>query len=150
SDFLHYKDNGRVIAGTFNRKNEQDYGIGTGTVLKARDGKYHAFYTGWNGYPASVVDPEVLYHEKVQHAVSDDLVNWTKIPEDGFYGGVDDFRDPHVVWIEEESEYWMHVSTWLSATNYKPVLKKYVLCITRRMKVIIFSMRKRTRAFTSA
>lgn len=126
SDFLHYKDNGRVIAGTFNRKNEQDYGIGTGTVLKARDGKYHAFYTGWNGYPASVVDPEVLYHEKVQHAVSDDLVNWTKIPEDGFYGGVDDFRDPHVVWIEEESEYWMLVSTWLSATNYKPVLKKYV------------------------
>ena len=126
SNFIDYKDNGRVIAGTFNRKNEQDYGIGTGTVLKGHDGKYHAFYTGWNGYPAAVVDPEVLYHEKVQHAVSDNLVDWTKIPEDGFYGGVDDFRDPHVVWVEEAGQYWMLVSTWYSSSYYKPVLKKYV------------------------
>ncbi len=126
SNFTTYTDHGRVIAGTFNRKNEQDYGIGTGTVLKGQDGLYHAFYTGWNGYPDSVVDPEVLFNEKVQHATSTDLVNWTKIPEDGFYGGVDDFRDPHVVWIEELQEYWMLVSTWYSATMYKPVLKKYV------------------------
>ncbi len=125
SDFMNWEDKGRVIAGTFNRKNEQDYGIGTGTVLKGHDGKYHAFYTGWNGYPASVVDPEVLYHEKIQHAVSDNLVDWTKIPEDGFFGGVDDFRDPHVVWVEEAQEYWMLVSTWYSAQYYKPVIKKY-------------------------
>lgn len=126
SDFLEYEDKGRVISGTFNKKNEQDYGIGTGTVLKGHDGKYHAFYTGWNGYPETVVDPDVLFHEKVQHAVSDDLETWTKIPEDGFYGGVDDFRDPHVVWVEEAGQYWMLVSTWYSASYYKPVLKKYV------------------------
>ncbi|MBE5743022.1 MAG: hypothetical protein E7360_06905 [Clostridiales bacterium] len=126
SDFKNWEDKGRVIAGTFNKKNEQDYGIGTGTVLKGHDGQYHAFYTGWNGHPASVVDPDVLFHEKVQHAVSDNLVDWTKIPEDGFYGGVDDFRDPHVVWIEEEQEYWMLVSTWYSANYYSPVIKKYV------------------------
>ena len=95
-NYTEWEDKGRVIEGNFNDKANQDYGIGTGTVLEGRDGRYHAFYTGWNGY----LEADVEYSEKVQHAVSDDLLNWTKIPEDGFYGGVDDFRDPHVVWVE--------------------------------------------------
>lgn len=52
-------------------------------------------------------------------------MNWTKIPEDGFYGGVDDFRDPHVVWVEEENRYWMLVSTWRGQGDWTAVLKLY-------------------------
>lgn len=120
-NYTEWEDKGRVIEGNFNDKANQDYGIGTGTVLEGRDGRYHAFYTGWNGYP----EADVEYSEKVQHAVSDDLLNWTKIPEDGFYGGVDDFRDPHVVWVEEENRYWMLVSTWRGQGDWTAVLKLY-------------------------
>ena len=39
------------------------------------------------------------------HAVSEDNVNWTKIPEDTFYAAEnysgDDFRDPFVFWNEK-------------------------------------------------
>ena len=121
NNFYEWEDLGRVIEGNYNDKANQDYGIGTGTVLKGNDGRYHAFYTGWNGYPQA----DVEFTEKVQHAVSDDLINWTKIPEDGFYGGVDDFRDPHVVWVPEDNCYWMLVSTWRGFGDYKAVLKWY-------------------------
>ncbi len=121
NNFYEWEDMGRVIAGNYNDKANQDYGIGTGTVLEGHDGKYHAFYTGWNGYPQA----DVEFTEKVQHAVSDDLIHWTKIPEDGFYGGVDDFRDPHVVWVPEDNCYWMLVSTWRGFGDYTAVLKWY-------------------------
>lgn len=120
-NFYEWEDMGRVIAGNYNDKANQDYGIGTGTVLAGNDGRYHAFYTGWNGYPQA----DVEFAEKVQHAVSDDLIHWTKIPEDGFYGGVDDFRDPHVVWVPEDNCYWMIVSTWRGFGDYTAVLKWY-------------------------
>ncbi|HBA47425.1 MAG TPA: hypothetical protein DCZ91_06435 [Lachnospiraceae bacterium] len=50
----------------------------------------------------------------MMHAVSEDNVNWTKIPEDTFYAAEnysgDDFRDPYVFWNEEEECYWLLIA----------------------------------------
>lgn len=46
-----------------------------GSVFEA-DGRYHAFYTGYNrDYPAAGKAAQVL-----MHAVSDDLEHWTTLP----------------------------------------------------------------------
>lgn len=37
-NYTEWEDKGRVIEGNFNDKANQDYGIGTGTVLEGRDG----------------------------------------------------------------------------------------------------------------
>jgi len=115
SDFLHWEDRGEAIP-YVNDYASQDLALGTGSVIKDADGLYHAFYTGYNG------TGNVDYKEKIQHAVSTDLVQWTKIPEDGFYGGVDDFRDPYVLYMEETGEYWMLVVT---RVNNRGVLKRF-------------------------
>jgi len=54
------------------------------------------------------------------HAVSDDLLKWTKIPEDTFCAPETlyephDWRDPFVFWNEDAQEYWM-----LLAARLKP------------------------------
>lgn len=88
---------------------EPDLAIGTGSVLYAQ-GQYHCFYTGHNYlYPEQGKDKEC-----VMHAVSDDNVIWTKIPEDTFlapdnYDG-DNFRDPFVFWNEEDQCYWLLIA----------------------------------------
>ena len=45
------------------------------------------------------------------HATSTDRETWTKLPEEAFFApdnySKDDFRDPEVVWVEEEQCYWM-------------------------------------------
>jgi beta-fructofuranosidase len=79
----------------------------TGSVIE-RQGTFHIFYTGHN--PAN---PKGL--EFVMHATSPDLIHWTKHPEDmvapdglhykNHHGR--DFRDPMVLWNEEEGRYWM-------------------------------------------
>lgn len=60
------------------------------------------------------------------HATSQDMANWTKIPEDTFFAGEgfaqDDFRDPYVFYVEEEGCYWMLVSTRNESTG---VIVKY-------------------------
>ena len=89
---------------------EPDIALGTGSVLKGRDGRYHAFYTGHNyNYPN-----EGKPKEAMMHAVSDDMQSWTKIPEDTITAPdgyeVNDFRDPYVFWCEDAQEYWMLVS----------------------------------------
>ena len=104
SDFLHWTDLGEVIPYVDNISS-QDLALGTGSVIKGKDGLYHAFYTGHNG------SGEMPYFEKIQHATSTDLVHWTKHPEYGFYGGHNDFRDPYVLYMEEEGLYWMLVTT---------------------------------------
>lgn len=94
----------------------QDLALGTGSVVQSYDGTYHAFYTGHN-YTGNVT-----YKEKVQHAISKNLLDWEKISEDGFYGDCDDFRDPYVTYIEDYQEYWMLVTTRVQDVA---VLKKY-------------------------
>ncbi|MBU0996933.1 MAG: DUF4975 domain-containing protein [Firmicutes bacterium] len=104
SDFLNYDDIGTVIPYD-NSISSQDLALGTGSVIYGNDGLYHAYYTGHNG------SGEMPYYEKIQHAVSSDMITWTKLPDDGFFGGVNDFRDPYVYYSEEDNEYWMLITT---------------------------------------
>ena len=103
SDFVNYKDCGVAVPrGT---DEEQDQFIFAGSVFEA-EGKYHIFYTGYNrDYPAQGKASQVL-----MHAVSDDLYHWTKTqdaltftPQEGY--DPDDWRDPFVLWNEEEQVY---------------------------------------------
>ena len=87
-----------------------DSAIGTGCVMQDREGKYHCFYTGHNDTaPSKGMDKEC-----VMHAVSDDGLSWTKVPEDTFYApdhySTDDFRDPQVFWNEEAGCYWLIIA----------------------------------------
>lgn len=109
SNFYEYQDDGLVIPYGAS-SDEPDIAVGTGSVLRAEDGRYHCFYTGYNdSFPEKGLDREC-----VMHAVSDDNVNWTKIPEDTFYAAEnysgDDFRDPFVFWNEEEQCYWLLIA----------------------------------------
>ena len=103
-DFLNYEEYSRVIPFD-NSRTSIDNALGTGSCIRAKDGKYHFWYTGHNSNGGTGLP----YYEKMQHAISDDKINWTKL-NDGFYGDTNDFRDPHVVYIEEVDEYWMLVS----------------------------------------
>lgn len=114
-DFVHWDNRGLAIP-YVNDYASQDLALGTGSVIQDANGLYHAFYTGFNG------TGNTDYKEMIQHATSPDLVTWTKIPADGFYGGTDDFRDPYVLYMEEENLYWMLVTTRVSNRG---VLKLY-------------------------
>lgn len=78
----------------------------TGCVLEHNEA-IHIFYTGWN--------PRLPIRETVMHAVSLDMVHWTKFRKDSFTAdGVHyaktpgpDFRDPYVFWNDEAHEFWM-------------------------------------------
>lgn len=104
-DFIHFTEHGEMLArGT---KEEQDLYVFTGCVIEA-GGQFHIFYTGHNPHFAEKGRPV----QGVMHAVSDDLIHWTKIPEDTFFAPCDayepdDWRDPFIFWNEEEKEYWM-------------------------------------------
>lgn len=106
-DFVHFTEYGRSLArGT---RNQQDLACFTGSVIEA-EGLYHIFYAGNNRYFPKQGKPA----NGVMHAVSHDLLNWTKLPEDTFYappGTYDpnDWRDPFVFWNEDAKQYWMLV-----------------------------------------
>ena len=92
TDLLYYRERGSCgIHG------------GTGAVLCA-DGLYHMFYC---------VFPEG--RQVVAHATSTDLVHWQPCPEDDLEADSEfyvtgDWRDPHVLWNEEEGLYWMLIA----------------------------------------
>jgi len=117
SNFYEYEDKGEVIPYA-DSVQKQDNALGTGSVIKDKNGLYHAFYTGHN----DTYKPK----EAIMHATSSDMINWTKIPEDILYAGDtysnDDFRDPYVFYVEEEKQYWMLVTT---TYEYKAVIAKY-------------------------
>lgn len=88
--------------------NEFKTGIrgGTGSVIKV-DGVYHMFYCKFPNYPYP--------RQQAWHATSTDFVNWTEHPEhmfmpDGDIYEMSDWRDPHVIWNEEEQRWWMLLS----------------------------------------
>lgn len=91
--------------------------LGTGSMIKVGD-IWHAWYTAHN--------QNVFPVESVMHATSTDGINWTKHPEDTLLPGDNyrgnDFRDPHVVWIPERSEYWMLITT---RSNGRGVIARY-------------------------
>ena len=103
-DFVTYEDCGVAIPrGT---DEEQDQFIFAGSICEDREGKYHAFYTGYNrDYPKQGKPSQVL-----MHAVSEDLKHWTKtqdavtfVPQPGY--DPDDWRDPFVLWDDESEKY---------------------------------------------
>ena len=76
---------------------------GTGSVLRV-DGEYHMFYCKFTFTP--------YMRQYVCHAVSGDLKQWKELPEetfqpDGIIYEMSDWRDPHVIWNEEEQCWWM-------------------------------------------
>ena len=117
SDLVNYKDYGEVIP-YVNSIYSEDLALGTGSVIKDKNGLYHCFYTGFNDRPAGGFP----FKEKIQHAVSPDKINWTKKPEDGFYGGANDFRDPYVYYEEADDTYYMLITT---RVNNHGVIKQY-------------------------
>ncbi len=104
-DFVHFDEHGEMLSrGT---REEQDLYVFTGCVMEAL-GRFHIFYTGHNPHFRKRGRPE----QGVMHAVSDDLLTWTKLPKETFYAPPDkyephDWRDPFVFWNEEAGEYWM-------------------------------------------
>ena len=105
NNFVDFKEYGEVIPR--GSKREQDLYIFTGSAIEAK-GKYHIFYTGHNPHLRAKGKPE----QAIMHAVSDDLQNWAKIPEDTFFAPKDkyemhDWRDPFVFWDENDKVYYM-------------------------------------------
>lgn len=104
TDFINFTEHGEMLArGT---KAEQDLYVFTGSVVEG-EGRCHIFYTGHNPYFRQQGKPE----QGVMHAVSDDLLHWTKTPADTFYAPGEkyephDWRDPFVFWNPEAREYW--------------------------------------------
>jgi beta-fructofuranosidase len=86
---------------------EQDGGACfTGSVFRQGE-QIHIFYTGFN--PGSTQG-----REQIMHAVSEDGIHFRKneknpvlMLETPYYGAGEDFRDPFVLWNEEELCYWM-------------------------------------------
>lgn len=117
NNFYNYKNVNNVIPYSQN-KSDQDIALGTGSVMKDKDGLYHAFYTGHN--------PEKVPKEVIMKATSKDLKDWTKVPEDTFFPSEqyssDDFRDPYVFYNEDYKQYWMLITT---RQNSKGVIALY-------------------------
>lgn len=121
NDGVNITDYGEVLpAGEYD---DADYACYTGSVIMGKDGKFHIFYTAQNNYNPG-------YHKEgrplqfVAHAVSDDLIHWTKIHEDTF--GADesvyepwDWRDPFVFYNEEEDCYYMLLAARLAGASEK-------------------------------
>lgn len=103
-DFITYADHGEVIPFVEDLQS-QELALGTGSVIKV-GGIYHAFYTAHN----KNLEP----YEAIMHATSADMQKWSKHPSHKFFAPdqyeKNDFRDPHVVYIEEEKRYWMLVT----------------------------------------
>lgn len=104
TDFFQYSDLGEALPVVQDRSS-REFALGTGSVIQVGD-TYHAYYTGFNNR----LNP----FEGILHATSRDLVHWTKHPEQTFYAPAgyerNDFRDPHVIRVEEKGEYWMLVT----------------------------------------
>lgn len=101
---------------------------GTGSVL-LHDGLYHMFYCQFPDYPYP--------RQIVCHATSTDLKEWQEHPEDTFSPDGDiyemsDWRDPHVIWCQEEQCWWM----LLSAQKRGRTMRKGCvgLCVSRDLK----------------
>jgi beta-fructofuranosidase len=104
TDFVHFVEHGEMIPR--GKRDEQDFYVFTGSAIYA-EGKHHIFYAGFNPY----FKEQGKHEQAVLHAVSDDMLNWKKIPEDTFYSTApyeqNDWRDPFVFWNPDANEYWM-------------------------------------------
>jgi len=105
TDFTTYQDHEEVIPVVHDLES-QELALGTGSVIE-KDGVFYAFYTAHNG---RLVPKEMFMLSK-----SNDLITWKKqalIIDPREYGfNPYDFRDPHVVYVEEETKYYMLFTT---------------------------------------
>lgn len=102
-DFVHFTEYGEMLPRGSDL--EQDLYVFTGSVIKGM-GKYHIFYTGHNDKMSQKGKPM----QGIMHAISDDMIKWTKIPEQTFFAPTDkyekdDWRDPFVFWNEQTKQY---------------------------------------------
>ena len=118
TDFIHFEETDNVVPCTAN-KTSPDWALGTGSIIKDKNGLYHYFYTGHNDKK----DSGLPFYEKIQHATSPDLINWTKIDADGFFGVSNDFRDPHCIYMPEKDEYWLLITQMYNTSG---TIEKYV------------------------
>ena len=106
-DFVDYADDGMMLE--YGLMSDPDPALGTGSVLRDREGLYHLFYTGHNDTGNGGMGKEC-----VMHATSPDRVRWEKHPEDTFFSpegySRDDFRDPEVFWMEADQRYWLLIA----------------------------------------
>ena len=106
-DFVDYADDGMMLE--YGLMSDPDPALGTGSVLRDREGLYHFFYTGHNDTGNGGMGKEC-----VMHATSPDRVRWEKHPEDTFFSpegySRDDFRDPEVFWMEADQHYWLLIA----------------------------------------
>lgn len=106
TDFVHFQEYGEMLPR--GAATAQDLYVFTGSALEA-EGRYHIYYTGHNPYFRAQGKPQ----EAVLHAVSSDLLHWSKRPDEAFVApsaaGYEphDWRDPFVFWNAEAKEYWM-------------------------------------------
>jgi|GEM_PF-1020318 beta-fructofuranosidase len=107
TDLVHWVDLPTAIIPDGDPLGPHGENIGTGSVIET-GGVFHAFFTGWN--PRNPAGREVA-----AHAVSTNLIEWTKVPGDVcapdgviYKNHKDrDFRDPYVFWNEEEQCWWL-------------------------------------------
>jgi beta-fructofuranosidase len=113
-DFVSFSEEKEVISR--GQKSDQDLYVFTGSVLKDKQGLYHAFYTGHNPYKVHESQPQ----EGVMHAVSPDGIHFTKIPDDTFFAPEDlfeknDWRDPFVYYDGTSGKYRMLLAARLKS-----------------------------------
>ena len=78
-DVVHFEDHGEALSK--GRIDEQDHTVATGCVYTDDHGKHHIFYTGINPY----FHTESHRSQALLHATSDDLMAWTKLPDEVWY-----------------------------------------------------------------
>ena len=105
TNLYNYQNHSEVIP-YVNDVDDPELLLGTGSIVKVGD-TWHAWYTAHN--------ENVFPVESIMHATSKDRLHWVKHPQDTILPGDNyrgnDFRDPHVVWVEEKKEYWMLITT---------------------------------------
>lgn len=105
TNFTTFTDHEEVIPVIHNLES-QELALGTGSVIE-KDGKFYAFYTAHNS--------RLVPKEMFMLSTSTDLNNWEKqslVIDPRTYGfDLYDFRDPHVVYVEEKSQYYMLFTT---------------------------------------
>jgi len=113
ADFVHFDDHGVALEkGTMW---EQDHTVATGCVYTDDAGRHHIFYTGINPHMRN----ETQREQALLHATSDDLIRWTKHPEQ--------------VWEADESLYERH--DWRDPFVYRhPQTGRYNMIIAARTR----------------
>lgn len=105
-DLVHWEELPTAIYPGTGEEPDAD-GVWTGSVIYG-EGKYHAFYTGYNYHIAK--------QQTICHATSEDGITWTKDPGNPVISPFEelyeslDWRDPYVFYNEDDKCYWILIS----------------------------------------